>query len=109
MPAQYINLELKKIGAKAKLNDTITIKKIKGGKEVIEDKKKHEMITSHSSRRSFCTNAYFAGMPMLDIMSISGHTSEKVFLDYIKVTADERALKISENSFFKKETTTIDL
>jgi hypothetical protein len=23
-----------------------------------------------------------------------------VFLDYIKITADERALKISENSFF---------
>jgi integrase len=102
MPAQYINLELKKIGSKAKLNDNIVIKKVKGGKEIIEKKKKYELISNHSGRRSFCTNAYFAGMPMLDIMSISGHTSEKVFLDYIKVTADERALKISENSFFKK-------
>lgn len=102
MPEQHINLELKIIGAKAELNDLIVIKKIKGGKEIIEKKKKHELISNHSARRSFCTNAYFVGMPTLDIMAISGHTSEKVFLDYIKITADERALKISRNSFFKK-------
>jgi integrase len=100
MPEQHINLALKEIGIKAELNDEIVIKKIKGGKEIIEEKKKHELITNHTARRSFCTNAYFAGMPTLDIMAISGHTSEKVFLDYIKITADERALKISENSFF---------
>ena len=103
MPEQHINLELKKIGAKAKLNDNVVIKKVKGGKEITEHKKKYELIGNHTGRRSFCTNAYFAGMPTLDIMAISGHTSEKVFLDYLKITADERALKISENSFFKEK------
>lgn len=102
MPEQQINLELKKIGSEAKLNDDIVIKKVKGGKEIIENKKKYELISNHSGRRSFCTNAYFAGMPPLDIMAISGHTSEKVFLNYIRITEDERALKISENSFFTK-------
>lgn len=101
MPEQHINLELKKIGADAKLKDNIIIKKVKGGREIIESKKKYELISNHSARRSFCTNAYFAGMPTLDIMAISGHTSEKVFLNYIKITADERALKISKNLFFK--------
>ena len=103
MPEQHINVALKKIGAKAKLNEEITINKIKGGKEVIETKKKYEMISNHTSRRAFCTNAYFAGMPVLDIMAISGHSSEKVFLNYIKITDDERALKISKNSFFKEK------
>ena len=103
MPEQHINLALKKIGAKAKLNEEIIIKKIKGGKEITGTKKKYELISNHTSRRSFCTNAYFAGMPSLDIMSISGHTSEKVFLNYIRITDDERALKISENSFFKEK------
>lgn len=101
MPEQHINVELKKIGAKANLNETIIINKIKGGKKIIEEKKKYDLITNHSARRSFCTNAYLAGMPTIDIMAISGHTSEKVFLNYIKITADERALKISENIFFK--------
>ncbi|PQJ76399.1 tyrosine-type recombinase/integrase [Polaribacter glomeratus] len=103
MPEQHINVALKKIGAKAELNGEIIFKKIKGGKEINVTKKKYEMISNHSSRRSFCTNAYFAEMPILDIMAISGHTSEKVFLNYIKITDDERALKISESSFFKNK------
>ena len=102
MPEQHINLALKKIGEKAKLNDKITITKVKGGKEITDIKNKYDMISNHTARRSFCTNAYLAGMPTLDIMAISGHTSEKVFLNYIKITDDERALKISENSFFNK-------
>lgn len=101
MPEQHINIALKKIGQEAEINDTIVIKKIKGGKKITETKKKHEMICNHTARRSFCTNAYKAGMPTIDIMAISGHTSEKVFLNYIKITADERALKIAENPFFK--------
>lgn len=104
MPEQHINVALKKIGLKAKLNDEIIIKKIKGGKEIIETKKKYEMISNHTARRSFCSNAYHSGMNRMDIMAISGHTSEKVFLDYIRLTDDERALKISENSFFKEKT-----
>jgi hypothetical protein len=39
-------------------------------------------------------------MPTLDIMAISGHSSERIFLNYIRITADERAIKIAENSFF---------
>lgn len=101
MPEQHINLVLKEIGLKAKLNEKIIIRKIKGGKEIIEKKKKYEMISNHTARRSFCSNAYHSGMNRMDIMAISGHTSEKVFLDYIRLTEDEKALKIAENPFFK--------
>ncbi len=58
------------------------------------------MVTNHTARRSFCTNAYKSGMPTIDIMSISGHKSERIFLNYIKVTEDERAIKISSHKFF---------
>jgi len=44
-------------------------------------------------------------MSTLDIMAISGHKSERTFLNYIKITADERAVKIAENSFFKPQVT----
>lgn len=101
MADQHINTALKKIGKKAKINDLITYTKIKGGKEIKETKPKYEMITNHTARRSFCTNAYIDEMPTLDIMAISGHTSEKTFLNYIKITQEERAIKIANSAFFK--------
>lgn len=101
MPEQHINVALKEIGKLAKIDEVIVIEKIKGGKKLTYYKKKYEMICNHSARRSFCTNAYRAGMSSIDIMAISGHTSEKVFLNYIKITADERALKIADNPFFQ--------
>lgn len=45
-----------------------------------------ECVSSHTARRSFCTNAYLTGFPVLDIMKISGHKSEKAFMRYIKVS-----------------------
>jgi hypothetical protein len=34
-------------------------------------------------------------------MAISGHQSEKTFLNYIKVSKDERAIKIADTVFFQ--------
>ena len=80
--------------------DQVTITRTSGGiKEVIEHNK-YQLITNHTGRRSFCTNAYLSGMPAIDIMAISGHTSERVFYNYIKVNDLQRAIKISENKFF---------
>lgn len=101
MPNQKINDLLEVIGEKARISEVITIKKTKGGKEETKMIAKYKMIKNHTARRSFCTNAYLAKMNTLDIMSISGHNSEKTFLNYIKVSKDERAIKIAESDFFK--------
>jgi len=64
--------------------------------------KKYELISSHTARRSFCTNAYKDNIPTLSIMAISGHSTEKAFLKYIKVDAEEHAkkvLKIWQNDY----------
>ena len=101
IPSQKINDHLTTIGEKAKINEVITIKKTKGGKIESNLITKYKMIKNHTARRSFCTNAYLSGMNTLDIMAISGHNSEKTFLNYIKVSKDERAIKIAESDFFK--------
>lgn len=101
MKAQSINDALSIIGEKAKIKETVTIETIKGGKKIIQRLPKYELIKNHTARRSFCTNAYIAGMSTLDIMAISGHSSEKTFLNYIKITPDERAVKIAESPFFQ--------
>ncbi len=100
MPDQHINNELKKIGKKAKIKEPIEIIKTIGGIKTKTIFKKYKLICNHTGRRSFCTNAYLAEMPIFDIMAISGHTTEKVFYKYIKMTPMEQIKKLAKHPFF---------
>lgn len=97
---QKINDNIKIVAQKAELNNEIEISETIGGLEVLKTYPKYKLVTSHTARRSFCTNAYLKGMDSHDIMQISGHTTEKNFLKYIKVTAEQRAIKMSKHPFF---------
>lgn len=57
----------------------------------------YDCISSHTARRSFCTNLFLSGFPSLEIMKISGHQSEKVFMKYIKVTKQQSADRLLEH------------
>jgi len=84
---EYIKEAAKLAGINAIESITIT----KGGQLKTELYPKYELISSHTGRRSFCTNMYKRGLPTLMIMSISGHKTEKSFLKYIKVKQSEHA------------------
>ncbi|MFD0837117.1 tyrosine-type recombinase/integrase [Mariniflexile aquimaris] len=101
MTEQHINYCLKELGELAEIDEIIQKEITKGGIKQKTDYHKYELITNHTGRRSFCTNAYKSGMPTIDIMAISGHSTEKVFYSYIKVDDLERAQKISKHHFFK--------
>ncbi|TVZ52258.1 tyrosine-type recombinase/integrase [Dokdonia sp. Hel_I_53] len=101
MSEQKINDYIKEIAEIAELNEIIHIEKTIGGKTVRTPYKKYEIISNHTGRRSFCTNAYLADMSTIDIMAMSGHTSETVFYRYIKVTPTERLQRLSKHIFFK--------
>lgn len=55
-------------------------------------------VSSHSCRRSFCTNLYLEGFPTIDLMKISGHRTEKAFLSYIKVNKLDAAKRLSSHN-----------
>jgi len=101
MKTQDINDCLLEIGKLAGINKRVKSKITKGGKVIEKTQYKYERIKNHCSRRSFCTNAYIKGMPVLDIMAISGHKSLKTFMNYVKISIDDRAVKIANSSFFK--------
>ena len=72
--------------------DSIEQKNItKGGFRVRQSFKKYELITSHTARRSFATNLYLSGFPAISIMPITGHTTERAFMRYIRVTPEQHA------------------
>ncbi len=88
---QKFNDYIKEVGKLAGINDNEVVTKTIGGKLTSESLPKYELISSHTGRRSFCTNMYKRGLPTLMIMSISGHKTEKSFLKYIKVRQEEHA------------------
>ncbi len=95
-----INKHLKSICKRAKITSEYQYTRTEGGEEVIYKKPKYKFISTHTARRSFCTNAYKEGVPVHDIMAISGHKTETIFLDYIKVDVIQNASRIAKHSFF---------
>ena len=93
---QKFNVYIKEACQIAEINATETMTRTVGGKLITEKFEKWEQVSSHTGRRSFCTNMYKRGLPTLMIMSISGHKTEKSFLKYIKVKQSEHAEMMKE-------------
>lgn len=54
---------------------------------------KYELVSSHICRRTFATNLY-GQIDTMTIMKITGHATERQFLNYIKITPKEYALRL---------------
>lgn len=104
---QKVNKYIKTIGKEAGITETVRVEESRGGMTVKKDLKKYELIVTHTARRSGCTNMYLAGIPVIDIMKISGHKTESEFLKYIKVSKEETALNLSDHPYFIGNTLSI--
>ena len=91
---QKFNDYLKEAAKEAEINSIFVKTVNENGMRIEKKYPKHEIISTHAARRSFCTNAFKDGIPTLHIMSISGHKTEKAFLKYIKVDGEEHAKKV---------------
>ena len=85
----------------AGIKDKVIIEQTRGGVRESKTNLKYELIQTHTARRSGCTNMYLAGIPIIDIMKISGHKTEKEFLKYIRVTKEETAQNLANHPWFK--------
>lgn len=99
---QKINEHIKEICQLAKIDEDVEITKNIAGRKITQTFKKYQLVTNHTARRSGATNMYKSGIPSLSIMKITGHTTEKSFLKYIKITAEENAEILAKHSFFNK-------
>lgn len=88
----YIKQLMKKIG----LDEVIQIKKIVGGKRIVEYKQKWELVSSHTCRRSFATNLYKSGVNPSIIMLCTGHKDLDSFMRYI-ILDDTDKLQVVRN------------
>lgn len=90
------NRYIKEIAKLAGICELIKFSYKKGNKDIVQVKPKYAWITSHTCRRSFCTNEFLAGTPVELIMKISGHKSLRDFYKYIRITPEEASRKIRE-------------
>ena len=94
---QKFNEYLKEIGKEIKeLHSSFKLVRTVGGKKTTTEKKKWELLTTHTARRSFATNMYLRKIPVPNIMAITGHKTEKSFYTYIQMTPMEHAVKFVE-------------
>lgn len=94
----HFNDHIGKLIKKAGINEPVTnakrrIEKI-GGKDrrvrAVITAPKYEFVTSHTGRRSFCSN-FYGKIPTPLLMKLSGHSSETNLLRYIGKTSDDAA------------------
>lgn len=88
---QKFNLYIKDIAKKAKIKEQVEKQQTKGGEKIVQVLEKWQLVTSHTARRSFATNAVKRGIPVQVVMRITGHRKESVFLKYIKLNHFEFA------------------
>ena len=88
---QKMNDYLKELAKEAEFDSKVLFKRTKGHNIVQTEYRKHELVSTHTARRSFATNAYIGGVPSISIMKITGHKTEKAFMKYIKISQEENA------------------
>lgn len=100
IPEQHVNKYIKIIASWCGINEEIRRESVKFGKKFQKSDPKYSLISCHTGRRSACTNMFLAGISLKDIREISGHSSDKQLLDYIKVTKEQTAVRLSEHPYF---------
>jgi len=89
IPIQKFNDHIKELAKLAKIVEPTEGKKFnkETGRKELGKYPKHELITSHTCRRSFATNNY-KKVPTTVLMGITGHSKESTFLAYINKPKD---------------------
>ncbi len=96
---QKLNYYIKKVCEVAKINELVEGKRLNpkakkdnpaSMRKVLDFYPKHQLITTHSFRRSFATN-YYKQIPTGVLIGITGHSKESLFLEYINKREDKDA------------------
>lgn len=101
---QNMNDYIKEAGKVSGLFDKKeAVRTYKGGKQKTEYKARWELLSTHTCRRSFATNAFLQGWPTLSIMKITDHKTETSFMKYIRVSKEQNAVHIAKTQFHQIE------
>ena len=93
---QKMNDYLEELCKLAGLDEEIRLTTYHGGKRTDEVKKKYELLTTHSARRSFICNSLAAGIPVNVVMKWTGHSDYQAMKPYIDVADTIKAKEMDK-------------
>lgn len=97
---QNYSATIKRLCRKAKITNGVLIERHEGISFVRKRVPKWKMISPHTGRRSFATNAYFAGIPVARIMKLLGLKTQESFFKYLRIDEEENVRILQNHSFF---------
>lgn len=95
-----LRMYMGKVCKAAGLTEQCMITITRGGVKRVEYYEKWQLITPHSLRRTFATNAVKAGIQDRKVMLFTGHTTETSFRKYLRLKKKENAAELADHSFF---------
>lgn len=82
-------------------DDIVEIRTSKGVEIRVEKKHRYELVSCHTARRSGASILYKSGVPIRVCRFLTGHTTDSMFLNYVKVSKEEGADILARSDFFK--------
>lgn len=99
-----MNAYLKEIGPMLdSLRETVDRVSTKGGVKKSIPVPRYKLLSTHTARRSFATNAYLSGWDMKAIRSVTGHSTNEMLERYIRITKQENAIRVATDLQQKKK------
>lgn len=97
---QKLNKYLKELAQLAGFDQPVEINEYRAGRHETKLYKKWELVSTHTARRSFASNAIRSGIPEEQVMKFTGHTTVSSFRKYIKIEGEETAVNLAGHRFF---------
>jgi len=91
---QKLNKSIKAACKKAEINSMVEYKEFKKNLTITAFKPKHELIGTHTARKTFINIAYDNGLDIEMIKSITGITHERTLRRYLNVSTDAKKEKL---------------
>lgn len=98
---QKFNQYVKEVAKIAGITEPVQVTDYRMQGDTVGTFEKWQLISSHTARRSFATNAAIAGIPLQEIMRFTGHKTVATLLIYLRNTGIETAVNYAGHPFFQ--------
>lgn len=98
---QHLNEWIKKVCKAVGIDETMEFTSSDGLRRKTEMRHKYELVSSHTARRTGITLLYMTGIPLQQVMLISGHKDEDSIRHYLRLTKEENVALLKDNPFFQ--------
>lgn len=92
-----LNKNIKNIAQRAGINKIEEYHQTKGGITELINEPRYNLIASHTARRSGATNLILRGYTYDEVRKLTGHSSNDMLKNYIKIDSEDNAVSMAES------------